>query len=90
MSKYKTANFRIRDINIPSLVAGEYSGVLNTVYTTMYVVEKRYSRFWWRTEKYRKHSNDGPGYMKDYIFATEKEALEYINKTPYTTKVLWK
>lgn len=81
---FKTAHFRILKIRD---VRRDHFGELHMMPT--FIVQKRFLLFWWRTEKYWRHKNDTVGNWVTYKFDTEKEALKYINKTNYSTKVLW-
>lgn len=91
MSKdYKSATFRIKEQREPRRigVCGE------PIMTTFYTVQRMFSILWlfplfWRTEKYWRHKNDSPGSYVPYKFDTVAQALDYINRTDYTTKVLW-
>ena len=82
----KTAHFRIKSRRTSAYTK---DGCLDFTKDDGFIVEKRHWWFWWIPEKGGYWAPFGQGNEYVLKFNTEAEALEYINKQPYQTKVLW-
>lgn len=75
--EYRTATFRIKKEGCSTFIVERLRCILWFI------------PLYWKPERYWRHKNDSPGSYVNYTFDSYQKALDYINKTDYTTKVLW-